>query len=331
MDALRWLLIASTLFLAVSGCSTASTDSLTGGVGARYKEPFVVALQKSTGRMTLVQSPQRAIPSSLNSSSGSKQDITAYLQGLVDKLVSQSPAPKRRIPVIARDCGLFSDGIQRDGVLQFCVATLRKLSFEAELAFLAAHETSHALLRHGERDAMNIKADVQDSLKAYWFFGPGGAAIAETRAINFRAAAMRIEEREADLMGIDIMVLAGFNPVGAHSFLELLAGFGGAKESKFAATQEEKRKSIMRHELDKPNPDGGAATAYLTMALFNKAVAKQADDRDHDDVRQRQALSDNYVNDLYRTKTSKALGVLPWRTSEGGWSGLWLNDMGSTQ
>ena len=146
-------------------------------------------------------------------------ELTAYMQVLFNRISWKSPWSSRRIVTVVKNSPVFTDEMQDNGVLRFCVNTLRHLGSESEIAFIAAHEVSHVVLRRTAGDANRLAEQNTKSRSTYWHTGPNGHTVAETNAANDNATIKREQEQEADYLGVDLMDLAGFNPNGAYTFL----------------------------------------------------------------------------------------------------------------
>ncbi len=89
-----------------------------------------------------------------------------------------------------------------------------------ELAALIGHEISHALRDHG-REKMSKKLLTSLGILAASSAGLGDIAVSGTSLVGdygINLPGSRKLETEADLLGLEIMVRAGYNPQGAVSF-----------------------------------------------------------------------------------------------------------------
>jgi predicted Zn-dependent protease len=103
---------------------------------------------------------------------------------------------------------------------------LEKITTEAQLAALLAHETVHVVARHSSA-AMSQQIGMAMVLQG---LGAAGAAPSSEAAYRMAQVALQLidlkysreNEREADLYGMDYMVRAGYNPNGAVELMQML-------------------------------------------------------------------------------------------------------------
>lgn len=116
---------------------------------------------------------------------------------------------------------------------------LEKLTTEAQLAALLAHEIVHVTARHSSA-AMSRQMGL-----TFVFLGLGasGAKITQDagRAAGFALQLIglkysRVQERQADLGGLDYMVAAGYNPYGAVELMQMLEGQDKVKPAEFLSS-----------------------------------------------------------------------------------------------
>lgn len=159
-------------------------------------------------------------------------DLQQYAQGVLDKIVAVAPAgaPKAEIMLV----GNSGPGARaaREGVVFLYHSAFDYLRSEDELAFLIAHEYSHVLLQHSAdnlfsalRPYLLTAVDValgnensQSDLmrKAGQMYG-SDLIMRDLLLPNWD----RSQEREADYLGLDLMVKAGYQPKGASGYFEV--------------------------------------------------------------------------------------------------------------
>jgi hypothetical protein len=114
---------------------------------------------------------------------------------------------------------------------------------EAELAGVMAHEIGHVVLRHGTNQASrNSIFQLGFGILGGIFGGGGGVgAIVAQAGAGIGAAAFfngfsRDAERQADLMGAQILYDAGWDPTGMPEFFEKLEAGGGSRGPEFLSS-----------------------------------------------------------------------------------------------
>ncbi len=126
------------------------------------------------------------------------------------------------------------------GKIMFYSTIIEKLSLtDAELAAIMGHEIAHALREHG-RERMSeelIKNIGLEALVATGKLDPkyaGAVNAVTTVAVSLPHG--RGQETEADVIGVELMARAGYNPEAAVSLWKKMAAVGGAKPPAFLST-----------------------------------------------------------------------------------------------
>ncbi len=121
------------------------------------------------------------------------------------------------------------------------LGTVQAAQTEAQLAGVLAHETSHVVLRHAtcnmkKQQATNIVAGL-GAIASSILLGDGAGGQAAQAIIGGGAGLYglrmsRDDEKQADLLGTDILYKAGYDPRGLPQFFEIIQskyGAGGAQ------------------------------------------------------------------------------------------------------
>jgi len=144
---------------------------------------------------------------------------------------------------------------------------------EGEVAGVMAHELSHVLLRHGTANATKAQnpwlqlGQAAGQLGGAMLGGPVGSIVAQGSDIGLGAVLLRYSrdfEKEADLMGAQIMARAGYDPRELARMFETIerqAKSGGGSGPQWLS--------------DHPNP--GNRTQYITKEASLLTIAKPAD------------------------------------------------------
>ncbi len=185
-----------------------------------------------------------------------------------------------------------------DGAVGIPVGLLRAVDSEDELAFVLGHEAAHVLLGHHDLDwiksfngrlvsaaeialALGVTAGeklgrtdlTQEADKvaflaqAFWFVSDKGLFPSFTRE----------QEDEADLLGLDLMVRAGYNPDGAFSALNQLEAWEKAVADR-PSPQAQKRAALEREASDsiqKGDVAGAVGGLFESLALAGKDLVDE--------------------------------------------------------
>ncbi|MBC7928685.1 MAG: M48 family metalloprotease [Bryobacteraceae bacterium] len=113
---------------------------------------------------------------------------------------------------------------------------------EGQLAGVIAHEISHVALRHGTNQASKANLLQLPAMIAGVALGNGGllGQLAQVGiGLGFNSVLLKYSrdaERQADLLGAQLMSEAGYNPIEMARFFEKLAAQGGQRTSTFFAS-----------------------------------------------------------------------------------------------
>jgi hypothetical protein len=107
---------------------------------------------------------------------------------------------------------------------------------EGEVAGVMAHELSHVVLRHGTAQASKATkyqlGQIAGQVLGAIVGGTAGAVIAQGSQFGLGAAFLRFSreyERQADLLGAQIMARAGYDPLQMASMFETIQKQGGSR------------------------------------------------------------------------------------------------------
>lgn len=168
--------------------------------------------------------------------------LDTYLNSILAKLVAQSPVKNVPAHVYVRASGDWAAKTTADANVYLTLGTLLRLDNEDEIAALLAHETSHIILGHADADvvtgmqqrALQVSALAIQAREAL----AGGATEGspahdlkdarveeQSRALLLNTAIIvpawtRGQERDADLLGIDLLTRAGYSPQAMVTLLE---------------------------------------------------------------------------------------------------------------
>ena len=209
--------IALACALVISGCSTPPLGS---GPNS--------ALDEDEQRLwaSVLEEERRLDHSGLLSPDPS---VNEYLNSVIQKL---SPPPSRpgelSIQVKVLKNPLLNAFAFPNGNIYVHTGMLARIESEAQLATLLGHELTHATHRHTIQELRGIRrtSAALATFQAFTFpFGLFGAAATALGAVGYMGAVTghsRGKEREADEVGLDLMVKAGYSPQEAPRLFEKL-------------------------------------------------------------------------------------------------------------
>ena len=164
------------------------------------------------------------------------KQINEYVDRIVQKLVRNSDA---KIPITVK----ILEGDDPNAVtvpgghIYLWLGLLRTADTEAELAAALAHEIAHVAARHGTREATRSEIGQIATIPLIFMPGWGACAglISETAMPVGYFAKMRADESEADLLGVQYLYKAGYDPVEMVDIFEKIFSFGETKHHKTLA------------------------------------------------------------------------------------------------
>lgn len=137
------------------------------------------------------------------------------------------------------------------GPVFFYTGLLNKLSTEDEIAGILSHELTHVRREHWAY----AYADSQKralGITALLMIFRANTTVANIASIGNDVLVglpfSRKHETEADMMGLDMMVKAGYNPNGMADVFRLLKSLGGSKPPEILSTHPDDGKRIQRIE-----------------------------------------------------------------------------------
>jgi hypothetical protein len=185
--------------------------------------------------------------------------VTQYIRQLGAKLVQYAPGyqwPYSFHVVNQADINAFA---LPGGPVFVNLGTIQAAETEAQLAGVMAHEISHVVMRHA---TCNITK--QQGQAPWWALGqlaagvllPGAGGALAAEGVGAAAGMTflkmgRDAEKQADLMGVDILYDAGYDPRGLPQFFEVIQGKYGSGGAQFLS--------------DHPNP--GNRTEYVNAEI----------------------------------------------------------------
>ncbi len=273
--------------------------------------------------------------------------LDSYLNGIKDRLLKVSPLPGCAIHVYVIPQEHFAAAAAADGGIFLPMGLLRDLRNEDEIAAVLGHEIAHILKNHHKSDLF-LKSQ-QSMLKA------GGMAMGAYSAVqqfsgtappidgqtslNIAEAVYAVSENviapnwtsgqedEADLLGADLFIAAGYNKAAIGTMMAKLEDWE-KKIAKRDAVQDQFVQASM--QANAMSMMGAASSAMMAPSATNiggmmaklaptaiTAFASSNKGEDHRPVSERKTDVIQYLGAFYRKSPRPALGATQWDQQRG--------------
>jgi Zn-dependent protease with chaperone function len=200
--------------------------------------------------------------------------LATYLAGLGERLVANAPAELNQpvykysfTPVNLKEINAFA---LPGGPMFIHRGMVDAAKGEGELVGVMAHELSHVLLRHGTANATKAQnpwlqlGQIAGQVGGAMVGGGLGAAISDGSQFGLGTLLLRYGrdyEKQADLLGAQIMARAGYDPRDLAHMFETIAGTSKNSDPQWLSSH--------------PNP--GNRTQYITKEAEALKIAATAD------------------------------------------------------
>lgn len=277
--------------------------------------------------------------------------LDAYLNGVLAKLLAQSPVKGVPARVYVRASGDWAAKTTADANIYVALGVLLRADDEDEVAAILAHEASHVVLGHANADVVQSLqqralqlSDVALEATALVPAAGGGRSVAavggdarvkeQSQALLVNTTLLtpawsREQERTADLLGVDLLVRAGYAPRAMAAVLRKQASFETERAADPDARALEGQldafgldpKGAAAEQTAKVAGGAGAAAAGELGALADAALgaafkwgSRQAAKAQttHPKTTERIADVEAYVAREYSAEAGKALQAEPW-------------------
>jgi Zn-dependent protease with chaperone function len=264
-------------------------------------------------------------------------ELNAYVNTVLQRLIVNSPVASLPAQAFVLASNDFNASCGADGSVLVTVGLLRNIESEDELAAVLAHEISHFIYRHHAADwftnsqkhiaaATGFGDQLKSMVKGTGYEESGlSLALAVGAELSERVIAPNLwnkdQEREADLLGIDLLVAAKYNPDTA---LEMLGRVAINEEIRRKRAEEERQraKSQLDEEVRKQQATGNIGGVVTTILGGISSAAGQAVDSaidavssDHEPAEERIKHVRDYIAKHHRYAERPDPGLLPWKQS----------------
>ena len=210
--------------------------------------------------------------------------ITTYLTRVGDRLVAAAPPDLKQsvyqysfTPVNVKEINAFA---LPGGPMFVNRGMFDAAAAEGEVVGVMAHELAHVLLRHGTANLSKAQnpwlqlGQVAAGVGGAMVGGAAGSMIAQGGQMGLGAVLLRYSrdfEKQADLLGAQIMAKAGYDPRALAHMFETIA-----KQSKGSGGSPQWLSS---------HPDPGNRTQYITKEATALTIATPADEREFQPIK----------------------------------------------
>lgn len=271
-----------------------------------------------------------------------------YLTSLLDKILAQWDGTSVNVQIQIVHTQNFAPYADAYGMISIPIGALSNVESEDELALMIAHEASHILMRHHERQKVvdenkanvdmlaktvilaNVVKDTEfgksngGKLLNYNPSAQGNRNISKAMIYNaaiqtltdsvWNTAWQRTQEEEADLLGFDLAMSAGYSPRANPHVLQRLADFQGKQQGILSVFWEQKKEAATAalQSGDLQNIQG-QLNGFLAEGL-QTSVAAVTDyfQRKHMSPESREKNMREYAIRAYRPEIRRRINTKSW-------------------
>ena len=183
------------------------------------------------------------------------EDLQNYIDSVGQKIARISHRPNWEYHYVAVNDKSINASALPGGYIFITKGMLEKLQSESQLAAILAHETAHVVARDTS-NAISNQIGLSLILAAATS-GQSSGAVMTAAELSRRIIGLRYsrqDEREADIAGLDYMVVAGYNPYGIIETMKML--------------EAQRKETVVEFLSSHPPP--GNRIAYLSQRIKTK-------------------------------------------------------------
>ena len=163
--------------------------------------------------------------------------LQSYINEVGQKIARVSHTPNEHFEYSALNDKTVNAFALPGGYIFITWGMLELLNSEAQLAAILAHETAHVTAHHsatamGQQIGLDLVLSTIGATKT----PQGVQQVAQISSQLTQLRYSRTHENEADSIGLDYMVKAGYNPIGMVQTMQILEKQGGGKSFEWLST-----------------------------------------------------------------------------------------------
>ncbi len=235
--------LLTTVSLQIGGCATTTKDSVSGVNRSQFMllpASQVTSMSTQAYTQTLKEAETKK---TLNADKAQLDRVRAISNRLIAQVgVFRPDAVQWKWEVNVDKSDQVNAYCMPGGKIMVYTGLIDQLkATDDELGAVIGHEIAHALREHG-RERMSQAYVQQFGLQALGAFVTGSAGTAAVQAAGmgsqlfFALPNSRLQETEADKIGLELSARAGYNPEAAITLWQKMSKLGGSKPPQFLST-----------------------------------------------------------------------------------------------
>ncbi|MGB3223604.1 MAG: M48 family metalloprotease [Desulforhopalus sp.] len=256
-------------------------------------------------------------------------ELSAYILEIVNRLLESWEGEKPEIVVIVETGKYFSAYVDELHQLHVSTGLLREVKNEDQLASIIAHEISHILLRHNSKKSMVERAGAALDMGGLWAASAGNFIDSHSDLREYRKEGRdallgfqsmgfvwvdmlaprwsRDNEKEADLMGLDLLIRAGYNYEEHFVVIEHIADAEARRSERLENFSKLAYTFIEKNREEHKTPFEGQTNKYLdemrvtleNTLVEHTAMKIESINKSHDDRDERIDALKTYLQTVY--------------------------------
>lgn len=250
--------------------------------------------------------------------------LERYFTGIVDRLAAAWPGPHPNYTVRLTPSDNLPPRAMPDGSIIIPAAAVSGLESEDEFAFVLGHELSHVILQHYTTTSYQ---DLQHRVYGLASLGIAGylayegkhgnttggvtknaaaASLANTAVLELGDTLLypswtRLQEDQADLLGIDLAIAAGYSPLGVSRFFDRMSGWEQQMNQKleYAAASHMEAIQLAASEGDLKETVNAVLGSAVDVVQTNASELMLTLREDHETAEERKAAARDYIKREY--------------------------------